>query len=156
MVLNSSERAKTYLRDPPSRARSPRARLPFPASRRPRGLRAKTRLYRSFAPSRAQCPPGFTNLLAFLSASVMFIVAYTTAQPTAPMPVKNGHALGISRVSALRKLVFACGIVAARGFVRRARGRGRASVSAVFKTRRRARATTTPWRATTRARTITW
>jgi len=69
----------------------------------------------------------------------MFIVAYTTAQPTAPMPVKNGHALGISRVSALRKLVFACGIVAARGFVRRARGRGRASVSAVFKTRRRAR-----------------
>lgn len=48
---------------------------------------------------------------AFLSASVIPAVVYTTAHPTMPIPVKNGHALGISRTSPLKNPLFAYGIV---------------------------------------------
>ena len=48
---------------------------------------------------------------AFLSASVIPAVVYTTAHPTTPIPVKNGHALGISRTSPLKKPLFAYGMV---------------------------------------------
>lgn len=47
---------------------------------------------------------------AFLSASVIPAVVYTTAHPTTPIPVKNGHALGISRTSPLKKPLFAYGM----------------------------------------------
>lgn len=48
---------------------------------------------------------------AFLSASVIPAVVYTTAHPTTPIPVKNGHALGISRTSPLKKPLFAYGML---------------------------------------------
>ena len=62
-------------------------------------------------------------MLAFFCSSVRFAVAYTIAHPTAPMPVKNGHALGTSRASVAKKLEFAilgrASVVRARERVRR-------------------------------------
>lgn len=47
---------------------------------------------------------------AFLSASVIPAVAYTTAHPTTAMPEKKGHARGTSRASAVKKLWFEYGM----------------------------------------------
>ena len=80
-------------------------------ARSPRAPRRHSRSPTSHSRERVgQCPPGCKNLDAFLSASVIPAVAYTTAHPTTAMPEKKGHARGTSRTSAVKKLWFEYGM----------------------------------------------